>query len=88
MSKTRAGRGSHGRVTGCLCHKPGGVVKRHARDRYLPMPRPEDIVQSMLNDAVDTAWSIYDRQEERFLETDEALALPEGALMTERLRLH
>ncbi len=87
IAKTRARRGG-GRTCGCLCHKPDGVVKRRMRDRYLPMPDPEKLLMSIFDETFNPGWAIYDRKEERFLTTDEVHALPERAMMDERLPFH
>ena len=89
--KTRAGKKGM-RIVGCLCHQPDGVVKRRARDRYLPMPWQEAILSAVVLDGgghlEGLPWGIYDRKEARFLDTTTALALPGDALMSEKLAFH
>lgn len=82
-----AGKGGK-RKLGCLCHKPDGTVKRCAAHRYLPMPLPDDVLAGIFDESLVPRWAVYDRREERFLETREVEALPIEALMTERLSVH
>ncbi len=82
-AKSRASP-SGARLTGCLCHKPDGTVRRRMADRYLPMPHP-DVMDEVI---ADCGWAVYDRREGRFLTTSEAIALPVKALMKERLSIH
>jgi hypothetical protein len=81
LAKSRKAPRSRGRLIGCLCCQPHGRLRRTAAHRYLPLKR-----DPLFGDPRD--WMVYDRTEQRFLKTWEVMALPEEALMTERVRLN
>ena len=81
QAKSRKAPRSVSRYIGCLCCQPDGTLKRCASHRYLPMKK-DPLYGDPRN------WAVYDRTEQRFLETPEVMSLPEAALMTERVRLN